>query len=391
MGTTSLKPAQAMPVFFAFIIMGFVDIVGVSTGYIKNDFQLTDKVAQFIPSMALIWFFFLSVPTGLLLEKFGKKVILNTGMIITGLGMLIPFLHYSFPVMLIAFIFLGIGNTIVQVSTNPLLHDVVPSEKYSSYMSLGQFVKAICSLLGPIIATFMAVKAGNWKLVFLVYAATSFLAVLWLYFTTIKETKMQKNTASFKTCFSLLNNKFLLIMVLGIFLLVGVEVSMNSNIANFLQNRHEISLENASLGISVFFTSVMIGRFLGAVLLQWISSRRFFVFTTILAISGLMALILSPDLLVSRICIVIIGLGLANLFPLIFSIAVEKMPGRINEVSGLMIMAVAGGAFLPPVMGFVSTMLGVTAGFLVLVFVMLYILAISLYALKVRNKNSEKS
>ena len=116
----------------AYIVMGFVDIVGVSTGYIKKDFELADKVAQFIPSMALVWFFFLSVPTGLLLEKYGKRIVLNFGMLVTGLGMLIPFLHYSFPVMLVAFIFLGIGNTIVQVSANPLLHDVVPAEKYTN-------------------------------------------------------------------------------------------------------------------------------------------------------------------------------------------------------------------------------------------------------------------
>jgi fucose permease len=335
--------------------------------------------------MALVWFFFLSGPTGLLLEKYGKRIVLNFGMLVTGLGMLIPFLHYSFPVMLVAFIFLGIGNTIVQVSANPLLHDVVPAEKYTSYMSLAQFIKAICSLLGPIIATFMAVKAGNWKLVYFVYAIASFLAVLWLYLTNIREAKMEKSPASFKSCFSLLGNKFILLMVIGIFMLVGVEVGMNSNIANFLQARHGISLENASLGISVFFTAVMIGRFLGALLLQWISSKIFFVCSTILAISGILALIISRDIMVARICIFIIGLGTANLFPIIFATAVEKMPNRINEISGLMIMAIAGGAFLPPVMGLVSTLYGVLSSFFVLVIAMLYILVISVYTLKAKN------
>jgi FHS family L-fucose permease-like MFS transporter len=379
------KITRALPVFMAYIVMGFIDIVGVSTGYIKKDFELADKVAQFIPSMALVWFFFLSVPTGLLLEKYGKRIILNIGMFITGLGMLIPFLHYSFPVMLVAFIFLGIGNTIVQVSANPLLHDVVPAEKYTSYMSLSQFIKAICSLLGPVIATFMAVKTGNWKLVFFVYAAVSFLAVLWLYLTDITEAKMEKSPASFKSCFSLLGNRFILLMVIGIFMLVGVEVGLNSNIANFLQARHNISLENASLGISIFFTAVMMGRFLGAILLQWISPKKFFVYSTILAISGIMALIISRDLMVARICIFIIGSGTANLFPLIFSTAVAKMPGRINEISGLMIMAIAGGAFLPPVMGLVSTLFGVLSSFFVLLIALLYILVISLYAARAGN------
>ncbi len=141
--------------------------------------------------------------------------------------------------MLIAFIFLGIGNTIVQVSANPLLHDVVPAEKYTSYMSLSQFIKAICSLLGPIIATFMAVKAGNWKLVYFVYAVVSFLAIV-VVFDKYQGSENGKKPASFKSCFSLLGNKFILLMVLGIFMLVGVEVGMNSNIANFLQARHDI-------------------------------------------------------------------------------------------------------------------------------------------------------
>jgi FHS family L-fucose permease-like MFS transporter len=258
---TNSKITRALPVFMAYIVMGFVDIVGVSTGYIKKDFELTERVAQLITSMALVWFFFLCVPTGLLLEKFGKRIILNVGMFITGLGMLIPFLHYSFPVMLVAFIFLGIGNTIVQVSANPLLHDVVPAEKYTSYMSLSQFIKAICSLLGPIIATFMAVKAGNWKLVYFVYATVSFLTVLWLYLTNISEAKMDKSPATFRSCFSLLGDRFILLMV----------------------------------------------------------------------------------------------------------------------------MAIAGGAFLPPVMGLVSTLYGVLSSFFVLVIAMLYILVISVYAVKARN------
>ena len=111
---------KTLPVFMSFIVMGFVDIVGVATGFIKKDFGLTDDLAQLIPSMALFWFFVMSVPSGILQDKYGKKRMLNIGMLLTGLGMVIPFFHYSFPMMLAAFIVLGIGNTIVQVSANPL-------------------------------------------------------------------------------------------------------------------------------------------------------------------------------------------------------------------------------------------------------------------------------
>ena len=366
----------------SFIVMGFVDIVGVATGFIKKDFGLTDDLAQLIPSMALFWFFLLSVPSGILQDKFGKRRMLNIGMLLTGVAMIIPFFHYSFPLMLAAFIVLGIGNTIVQVSANPLLHDVAPRERYSSYMSLSQFIKAIVSLLGPVITTGMAALFGNWKLVFAIYAITSVLAVIWLYLTQIEESKSGHDPATFKSCFSLLSNPFILVMVLGIFMLVGCDVGMNSNIANFLQNRFGLTLERASLGISLYFTALMIGRFSGAVILNWISSRRFLLITAIVALVSLVAMLLTHSVLLVQIAIFMVGLGSANLFPLIFSIAVEKMPDRQNEVSGLMIMAVSGGAFLPPLMGLISTHASVKASFLVLVVAMIYLVGAGMYSLR---------
>ncbi|MCD6354299.1 MAG: MFS transporter [Prolixibacteraceae bacterium] len=382
MSNSKIKLRKALPVFMSFAVMGFVDIVGVSTGFIKKDFHLTDDLAQLIPSMALIWFFLLSVPSGILQDKFGKKRMLNIGMLLTGFGMVIPFIDYTFPVMLFAFIILVIGNTIVQVSANPLLYDVSPRAKYSSYMSLSQFIKAIISLLGPIITTLMATLFGNWKLVFAVYALTSVLAVIWLYLTQIEESKSTEGVATFKSCFGLLKNKFILIMVLGIFMLVGSDVGMNSNIANLLQNQFGLTLERASLGISLYFTALMIGRFCGAVILNWISARRFLLLTAVIALISLVGLLVAPTVLMAQVAIFMIGLGSANLFPLIFSIALEKMPERSNEVSGLMIMAVSGGAFIPPLMGVVSANIGVVASFFVLVLCMIYLVSAAIYALK---------
>ena len=382
MNNSKIEFQRTIPVFMSFIVMGFVDIVGVATGFIKKDFGLTDDLAQLIPSMALVWFFLLSVPSGILQDKIGKKRMLNIGMLITGLGMFIPFIHYSFPIMLSAFIVLGIGNTIVQVSANPLLHDVSPREKYASYMSLSQFIKAIVSLLGPIIATLMATQFGNWKLVFAVYAITSVLSVLWLSLTSIEEKKSAHGAATFKSCFSLLKNPFILVLALGIFMIVGADVGMNSNIANFLQNQFGLTLERASLGISLYFSALMIGRFSGAVILNWISPRRFLLVTAIVALVSLVVMLLASSVLMVQIAIFMVGLGSANLFPLIFSIAVEKMPGRSNEISGLMIMAISGGAVLPPMMGIVSTHLGVKASFLLLVLAMGYILGVAIYAKK---------
>jgi fucose permease len=388
MSTQKIKIAQILPVFMSFIVMGFVDIVGVSVGYAQKDFQLSDSLAQLIPSMAFVWFFLLSVPTGILLDKYGKKKILNIGMGVTGLGMAIPMISlisaslYTFPLMLVAFILLGIGNTIVQVSANPLLHDVSPADKFSSLMSLSQFVKAIISLLGPIIATVMATSLGDWKLVFAVYAITSFLAVFWLYVTKIDETKTDKKPATFSSCFKLLGNPLVLMMVLGIFLVVGADVGMNSNIANYLQKNFDLSLEEASVGISFYFAALMISRFLGAVLLNFFKPKPFLILTTLLTIMSFVGMVMAPTPLIGKIFIFLAGLGSGNLFPLIFSITVNKMPERVNEISGLMIMAVSGGAIIPPLMGLVSQNFGGTASIFVVIGCMIYILFAGLYARK---------
>lgn len=333
--------SKLIPVFMSFIVMGFVDIVGVATAYIKQDFGLEDDLAQLIPSMALFWFFVLSIPTGILQDKYGKKKMLNWGMLLTGWGMITPFIHYSFPVMLIAFVFLGIGNTIVQVSANPLLHDVVTGQKYASYMSFAQFLKAITSLLGPVITTLMASQFGNWKLVFAVYAITSVIAVVWLYLTKIEESELPKAPATFKSCLNLLKNRFVLVMVLGIFMVVGCDVGMNANIANFLQDQFGLPLEEASFGISIYFTALMIGRFAGALVLHWLSAKRFLLITTGVAIISLLGMLAANTISMTWVAIFMVGLGSANLFPLILSIAVDKMPDRSNEVSGLMTMAIS--------------------------------------------------
>lgn len=372
--------SQLLPVLLAYIVMGFVDIVGVATGYAKNDFQLSDGVAQLIPTLAFIWFLVFSTPTGILQDKYGKRFMLNVGMVLTGIGMIIPLIQYSFSSLLIGIIFLGIGNTVVQVSANPLLMDVVPREKFSSFMSLSQFIKAICSLLGPIITTAVAVRYGDWKIVFMVYAITSFIAVAWLYFTRIQEVKPERAPATFKSCFSLLNRRFIVLMVLAILFIVGADVGMNSNIANYLNKRFDLSLEQASLGISVYFFALMTGRFLGAVGLSFLSSRKFLLGSAIVAVIGLILMIIAPTVLIARIGIFITGLGSGNLFPLIFAVTVNKMPERANEISGLMIMAVSGGALIPPLMGVVSDSLGVIASLFLLVICLLYVLLVALYA-----------
>jgi fucose permease len=385
MNNKTIKMSKFVPLMLAYVVMGFVDIVGVSTGFIKKDFNLTDDVAQLLPVMIFLWFFLLSIPVSILQDRFGKRNTLSVGMFITGIAMLIPFIYYSFPIMLVAFLLLGIGNTIVQVSINPLLYDVVPKEKYSSYMSFTQFVKAISSLLGPIIAAWVAIQFGNWKLVFMIYAITSVLATIYLYFTPIKETVSSEVKATFSSSLSLLKDPFTCLLVFGIFLAVGAEVGLNTNIANYIQITFHITLEDASFVISYYYTALMIGRFGGALLLNWLDSRKFLLISSLFALISLVLFIYAPSLTVAKIAIFFVGLGSANLFPIIFAINISKKSERANELSGLMIMAVAGGAVVPPLMGVVNVHFGLLACMLIPIICMIYIFGVSIRVLTVRK------
>jgi len=376
----SLK--QFLPVIFSFYVMGFVDVVGLATGYIKNDFGLSNGVAQILPFMVFIWFALLAIPTGVFQDNKGKRLTVNIGMVITGLGLMIPFIHYSLLTAIIGFAVLGIGNTILQVSANPLLLDISSDEGKAANLSLSQFVKAIASMLGPIIAAGLALYTGNWKYIFPVYAFISFASALWLNSVKIEETKPDKARATISSVFSLLKNPYIVIMVFAIFFMVGFDVTMNTSIANFLGSRFSISIESASLGISIYFASLMTGRFLGAFLLRKIDAKLSLVVSTIITIIGLMGLIMSHDLLITRIMIFVAGFGFSNVFPIMFAIIVQRKPDYANELSGLIILAVCGGAIIPPIAGLLSDMFNATASIYVLLACIAYVAYATYYAIK---------
>ena len=374
--------SRLSPVFFSFVVMGFVDIIGVATGYIQQDFELTSFAVQFLPMMVLLWFFVLSVPAGILQDKIGKRSMLVTGMAIQACGLAIPFIYYSLGMMFASFLLLGVGNTLIQVSTNPLLQDVSPRGKLASFLSTGQFIKAIISFAGPLIATWFAARFGNWKLVLALYGMTSMLAALWLLLTPVAESKRDRKPASFGSAFGLLKNRFIAVMAGSIFLLVGAEVAINTNIAPVLMAKFQIPMERAAIGISIFFAGETVARLAGAVILNWVKPRRFLFLTSLTALAGVAGIMLAPSWLSAMVFIFITGLGAGNMFPVIFTLALEKMPHRSNEISGLLTMAISGGAFIPPVAGFFNTVISPVSGIFVIGFCMLYILWVSLYVRK---------
>jgi fucose permease len=366
--------SKVMPVLFGFFIMGFVDVVGISTNYVKQDFALSDSLANLLPMMVFLWFAVFSVPTGLLMNSIGRKKTVVLSMAVTFVAMLVPLIAYRFEVVLVAFALLGIGNTILQVSLNPLLSNVVRGDRLTSSLTWGQFIKAIASFLGPVIAGFAAASLGNWKLLFPIFAVVTLLSTLWLFFTQIDEKPIEGKTSSFAACFGLLKDKTILMFFLGILFVVGIDVGLNITIPKFLMERCNILLDQAGLGTSLYFIARTTGTFVGAILLIKFSGRMFLIISMIVAIVGLVVMLMMSNLWAILVLIFILGFAVANVFSIIFSAALQKMPDRANEISGLMIMGVAGGAVIPPLMGLLSDHMGQAGGLVLLLLSMIYLL-----------------
>ena len=167
---TIFNKRNYIPVLLTFFVMGFCDVVGIATSHLKADFNLSEVMAGFIPSMVFIWFLILSLPSALMMNKYGRKTMVQVSNVITIVGMLIPFISYTFASCMIAFILLGIGNTILQVSLNPLLTNVVKGDKLTSCLTVGQVIKAVSSFCGPFIALAAVSMFGNWMYLFPIFA-----------------------------------------------------------------------------------------------------------------------------------------------------------------------------------------------------------------------------
>ena len=348
-----------LPVMSGFFIMGFVDIVGVATSYVKADFAgMNDKVAGLISLSCFLWFLILSIPTGMLMNRIGRKKTVLLSFLVTAIAMMVPLVNYSFPAVLVAFALLGIGNTILQVAQNPLVTNVVSPDKLTGTLTLGQFVKAISSFLGPILAAALAGSVLGWKMIFPVYAAVTLLAMIWLALSPVKEELIEKSEITFGRTFSLLKDKYIVLFFIGILVLVGVDVGMGVTFPKLLQERCGLPLEKAGMGNSVYFLARTVGAFLGGLVLLKYPTPKFFAGSVILALVSLAGMIFSKGLVAILIFVALFGLGYSNLFAIVFSTSMQRVPEKTNEVSALLIVGVCGGAVIPPLLGVITDSFG---------------------------------
>lgn len=383
---------KTFPILLAFLAMGFGDVVGPLVSLVKDSFAVSNFVASLMTTSGFIMFGVLSIPMGVYQDKKGKKFILLMGLLIALLGLIIPILFGMYGplaeirdgsltklyALFVSVFMLGAGATILQVAGNPIMRDVSAEGRYSSNLSLGQAIKAIGSSLGFLVPPAVAVWFGlDWTILFPLFAVIILITIVWVNSLRIQEQRHQDAAAvNIASSFKLLSNPFVFTMVLGIFLYVGAEVSMSAQIPILMDRVYGIADFGLWMAWGLFFLPIFLGRLAGAFMLTRIKPGRFLLFSVGLSVLGMLMLFFGSQF-VAFAGIVLIGLGFSNVFPLIFSITVDSMPVRTNELSGLMVTAIVGGAIIPPITGAVAD-IDVQLGFLVPAACIVYILILAI-------------
>lgn len=357
--TQKTSLSQLIPVMFCFFAMGFVDLVGIASNYVKADLGLTDSQANIFPSLVFFWFLIFSVPTGMLMSRIGQKKTVLLSLVVTFVSLLLPIFGDNYTLMLLSFSLLGIGNALMQTSLNPLLSNIVRGEQLASSLTFGQFVKAIASFLAPYIAMWGATQAIpsfdlGWRILFPVYMVIAVIAVLFLNGTPIAEEKEEGQPSTFSQCLALLGKPFILLSFIGIMCHVGIDVGTNTTAPRILMERLGMGLDDAAFATSLYFIFRTAGCFLGSFLLRKMSAKLFFVISVLMMLTAMFGLLIFQEKPLIYACIALIGLGNSNVFSVIFSQALFSLPGKKNEVSGLMIMGLFGGTVFPLAMGVAS-------------------------------------
>ena len=370
--------SKLLPVMLCFFAMGFVDLVGIASNYVKEDLGLTDAQANIFPSLVFFWFLIFSVPTGVLMNRIGRRKTVLLSLVVTAVSLALPIFGDSYGLMLCSFSLLGIGNALMQTSLNPLLSNVITGNRLASSLTFGQFVKAIASFLAPYIAMWGATHAIpdlglEWRVLFPVYMVIAVIAILWLGATHIEEDQPDR-ASGFADCFRLLGHPFILLCFLGIMCHVGIDVGTNTTAPKLLMERLGMTLDEASWATSLYFIFRTLGCLSGTFILSRFSSRSFLWVSVGLMLAAMAGLFVSDVHYIIYICIALIGYGNSNVFSIVFAQALQAMPQKKNEISGLMIMGLFGGTVFPLLMGFASDAMGQSGAVAVMTVGVLYLI-----------------
>ena len=393
-----MKNKLLLPILAGFFVMGFGDIIGTVMIQVKNECAAhADQISWLMPIFAYCWFLVISIPTGILCGRLGRKNAVMVSLAVTIAAMFVPLAASAerWYLYVVAFALIGIGNTVIQAALPALLSNVVAKDQITSRISLGQFVKALCAALTPVFVYLTATALGNWKLLFPLYGGLTIICGVWLWLTsipderkvinrTIEQSEQSSNQTTFASCFAMLKNPYVLAMTVGILFSVGADVGFSVAIPEYLKNVYRVDLNRAGMGPTVYFVAKTIAAFLGAIVFAKISAAKCFPWCMGVGILATAAIPFVGTPVAFLVCIFIVALMTANSFGMCMGLAIDKVPEKTNEITALMGMAIVGGGIVSALLGVAQKALGAAGIVSVLLVCIGYLFLLGVFANKSR-------
>ena len=177
---------NVLPVMFGFMMMALVDVVGLTSNYVRAEFGMSDTIANLLSSACYIWFLVFSIPTGLAMNRYGRKKLVITSLLVSVAALALPVaFRGSLAPVVAAFCLMGIANTIMMTSLNPLVRDIVPADKLAGTLTLGQFFKSLASMGAPLLMPLVAASFMGWRGIFAVFAVIAAVGAVWLWLSPV--------------------------------------------------------------------------------------------------------------------------------------------------------------------------------------------------------------
>ena len=390
------KKSMLLPLLAGFFVMGFGDIIGTVMNQVKAECAANaDAISWLMPIFAYVWFLVVSIPTGVLSGRIGRKNAVLVSLAVTVAAMIVPIFANAerWYLYVVAFAFVGIGNTIIQAALPALMSNVVEPSLLASRISLGQFVKAVCAALTPVFVYLTATAFGNWKLLFPLYGALTVVAAAWLWLTKIPDERCQNNSpthslvnpTTFTGCLAMLKEPYVLAMTVGILFSVGADVGFSVAIPEYLKNVFKVDVDLAGMGPTVYFIAKTAAAFAGAVVFAKVSAAKCFPWCMGLGLAATAAIpfVSSPFAFLSVIAFV--AFLTANSFGMCMGLAIERFPAKANEITSLMVMAIVGGGIVSALLGFAQSVFGPAGIVVTLGLCIAYLFGLGLFASRRRD------
>jgi fucose permease len=386
-----------------FVISFLTNIIGPLIPDIINDFHLSLTLVALLPFAFFIAYGVMSIPSGMLIEKYKEKKVMITGFVIAFFGALLLALVPGYLTAVISLFFIGCGMAMLQVAIYPLLRTSGGEEHYAFNAVMAQLIFGLASFLSPLVYSYFVLHLNNtnqnesgflsslssfvptnlpWISLYWLFAAICLLMILIILFSKFPRVELNKDekAGAWQTHVTLFKKPVVILFFVGIFCYVGTEQGTANWISQFLFVYHGYDPQTTGAHAVAYFWGLMTaGGAIGMVFLKIMDSRKVLIIFTVLALISL-SLALFASGKVSLIAFPMIGFFASVMFPVIFSLALNSVQEHHGSFAGILVTGIIGGAVIPLVIGWLGDLLGLRYGMLFLYITMGYILSIGFWA-----------